>query len=452
MKNPITVVLALILLSSAIIPVFAGAPNYYAEENADRAVAEEQFTAPVSARPKEWVSTSNFGEVIYERPAGTEGTMSRESVVLEGTLLTDDLPPHAPFPAEPPSSGYESGFPWSKETVRFEITKFGEVPSVLVGNEHAKSQIPIQGEILEIWFIGSTLGHPLQEVNPDFLPNLLYDFVRYVWATYSRPGDALSVGRWQTAIGGYNPFTDGTFASCEEVYQAYGPDIDVGPYPGDFAGPYPIPSPLGDELDGSWVGCIIPDSLKVLVNSTRVGIVKVDMHVEFRAPDGTALTTAPGIFNFQLNKTFVFYKDKRYLKELKNIRVELHKDVAKWLRIQFMEVKEFDVDWSVANQFTMDTAFIQNAVKWADTNNWPYKLNVSKWPGDYSLAIVEPDESASLQHTGYWAFYPVVSNYHANFLAGTRDPWPYPDIARPGASSTSHEGLRLNGRNLVMGA
>jgi hypothetical protein len=416
-------------------------PNFDPEENAERAYLADQFKAPVSGRPKEWVSTSNFGEVIYQRPPGTEGTTARESVTLTGTLLTDDLAPYAP-------DTYPSGFPWSKEEVSFEITKFGEVPSTLVGYEHVKSQIPIQGEILEIWFIGSTLGHPTQEPNDEGL----FDFVRYVWATYARPGDPASVGKFQTALGGYNPFSGGTFASCDAVYDAYGPDQDVGPYPGDFD----PEAPMGEDLAGSWVGCLIPDSLKVLVNSTRVNIVKADMHLEFTAPDGTVITTQEGFFNFAINKTFVFYKDKKYIKELKNIKVDIHKDVAERLKIQWMQVKEFDVDWEKTGQFAMDNAFIQNFIAWTQAN-WAvedeFYPGMQKWPGDYSLAIVEPDETAGTpDHTGYWAFYPVVSNYDVNFVSKARNPWPDVSRAWPGASNKARRGLRMNGRNLIMGA
>jgi hypothetical protein len=441
------ILLAILLFLPTIAPVLAVndpmGPDFFPEENAERAYLADQFKAPVSGMPKEWVSTSNFGEIIYERPPGTEGTIDRESVTLTGTLLTDDLPPY--------DKDYPSGFPWSKEEVQFEVTKFGEVPSTLIGTEHVKSQIPIQGEILEIWFIGSTLGHPTQEPNDEGL----FDFVRYVWAMYSRPGDPASVARFQTALGGYNPFTGGLFDSCEEVYEAYGPDQDVGAYPGDFD---PV-DPMGEDLDGSWVGCIIPDNLKVMVNSTRVNIVKADMHLEFVAPDGTHITTTPGFFNFGINKTFVFYKDKKYIKELKNIKITIHKDVAERLKIQWMQVKEFDVDWGKTGQFAMDNAFIQNFIAWTQSStNWnnlddEFEPGMQKYPGDYSLAIVEPDEvTGDPEHTGYWAFYPVVSNYDVNFVSRARNPWPDTSRAWPGASNTARRGLRMNGRNLVMGA
>ncbi len=455
--------------------------------------------APISAQPKEYISTSNLGyhipsvgdpqtmvgpyqvNVIHRAAMGeivlpgrsppTQSSWARD-IMLYGIMLEDELPPFVEgeniFDTQGPRDysvgDKKSGYPWSKEEVSVIITEYGVVPSFYVTYEHIMSLLPMQGEILEVKFINSSLG---------ITPGQKETFTRYVWALFSRPGDMGTYGRWRTAIGGSppSPHSNIVFDNCDYVLL----DPATNPenvFVGGPDGVYLEPRSLG--YSGSFVGCLQVDNFKLVVNNKRVAVVKTDMHIDFIAPDGTPIDTREGWWKLTVNKTFVFFRDKKYLIELKNIGTDYHKNVAEKLDIQWMQIKECDADWGFTGQYATDASFYPNAPaqsgRWlATVDSYAYKLGMQYWPGSYSLAICEADEltpggippyEAPTQseqvtdkpHTGYIGFYPNVSNWDVDFFSYARWPWPRPLVDWPGASNDLRNSHIDNMPNLIMGA
>jgi hypothetical protein len=288
-----------------------------------------------------------------------------------------------------PTDYTPSGFPWSQEEVSFTITKYGEIPQFSTTYEHIMSGYPVQGWILEVDFQnGAGQGG---------------NYTRYWWAQFSKPGGMF--GQWRST------------------------DVET--------------------LNGTE---IVPQAFRLVVNTTRLAVVKVDLALRMKDRLGLTRDWTNG-FIFTINYTYVFFKDKKYIVEYKNIYTKVEKWIADTMEVQFMQDVEFDVDWGEDGNYMTDASFYSVAPKNASYDGWQYQLGMQYWPYNYSLVVVEPEEAqvSDYDHTGYMAFYPNLSNWDVRFFEESGDPYDADDGGNPASNNYRIEKLR-QASNLVMGA
>jgi hypothetical protein len=391
---------------------------------------------PTSAGASKSLGTDQIGKSITD-----------EMILLDGILTDDILPPYYEE-----DSQHRSGFPWSKEVVQFGITKWGEIPRMKIGNAHINYTYPIGGWIMEVKFVNSDLSW--EGMDPYFPnPDQSHNFTRYAWATYSR--QTTTRGGWRSGPGGTDKWGN-ALNTHKDVYDEYTTKWNE--------------ANRVAHGEGSWAGSIQVDDFRLLVNNSRVAVVKTDMSIGFNLTDGTVV--GPGYSNpadrkplVTLNLTYVFFKNKKYMIEFKNINCHLPKGYADYLEIQFMQTKQIDTDLGGYQDAPFDTARKTDVRFYWDAPNHTYltyPFGCDYW-GNFSVAISELDEqfvgdikSGRIPHTCYMAFYPMVSNWALRQWRLVNDPTPITDAVGDytwwGASHKWRENCSDNDYNLITGA
>jgi hypothetical protein len=430
----ISILLLAVLAISLALPVFSALAKSPPPDGA-------LSPTPTSAGATKSLCTGSIGK-----------TIAGDMITLEG-ILTDDI--LSQYDVKEGKTGwlYDSGFPWSKENVSFTITKWGEIPQMMIGVEHINYSYPIGGWIMEVKFVRSDLSWPGMAPAHFNTDDFSHNFTRYVWATYSR--QTTTRGGWRSAPGGTDKFGN-PLNTHSDVYDEYTTQWNE--------------ANRVAHGEGSWAGSIQVDDFRLLVNNSRVAVVKTDMSIGFNLTDG--IVVGPGWINpankkplLTVNLTYVFFKDKKYLVEYKNINCYLPKGYADHLEIQFMQTKQLDTDLGGYQEPPYDVARKTDARFYWDAPTHlglSYPFGCSYW-GNFSVAISELDEafvpdimSGEIAHTTYMAFYPRVSNWALEQWRLVNDPTPITNSTGGytwwGASHQYRENCSDNDYNLIVGA
>ncbi len=327
-------------------------------------------------------------------PTETPGTVTQETLYpySNGTHVT-----WAPLGTDLSDEGFyplESGYPWSEENVSITITRWGEIPSFLVESEHIGSEYPIAGWILELEFFGTT-AYTGPEGTPEVQGTKDY-WVRYAWALYSTPD-----GTWTSPLGTHYTDVKGIFRTAPPLFNESSPEMSYG-------------------TSGEAGIALIQDAkLRLMVNTTRLAIVKVDLSLLIKTPSGALFGDNEDPIT--LNFTYVFFKDRKYVIEYKNVNIPyLHKTIADHVKVKLMQIKQIDVDWGKTKSFKTDAHFFPDATL------TPLEKD-TKYYDKYSLALVQPDQYVVVPgtaHTFFWAFYPAVSGYDVRAWDQVASPLP----------------------------